>query len=130
IVDKKIEGRENHLRDLRKLVKTVRALDQDVDHKYAEWQNGPVKGRRDKLAGEFKKLDKKLQDSFAKFYYKQKVIEEMALVAENIHDKLQLSLRLIQESEAQRKTSQQQTVITSEERKIHTLEEFVRMPLE
>src|SRR5256714_12042640 len=53
IVDKKIEGRENHLRHLRKLVKTVRALDQDVDHKYAEWQNGPVKGRRDKLAGEF-----------------------------------------------------------------------------
>ena len=41
----------------------------------------------------FKKLDQKLQDTFPKFYYKQKVIEEMALVAENIHDKIQSSLR-------------------------------------
>src|SRR5256712_7260895 len=54
IVDKKIEGRENHLRDLRRLVKTVRLLDQHVDQKYAEWQNGPSKGRRDKLGSEFK----------------------------------------------------------------------------
>ena len=47
----------------------------------------------------------KLQDSFGKFFYKQKVIEEMALVAENIHDKIQLSLRTIQELEAQRKSA-------------------------
>src|SRR5438132_3255651 len=33
VVDKKIEGRENHLKDLRKLIKTVRALDQQVDEK-------------------------------------------------------------------------------------------------
>jgi len=130
IVDKKIEGRENHLRDLRRLVKTVRLLDQHVDQKYAEWQNGPSKGRRDKLGSEFKRIDKRLQETFGKFYYKQKVIEEMALVAENIHDKIQLSLRTIQDFEAQRKTPQLQTVIGSEERKIKALEEFVRMPFE
>src|SRR6267142_3010327 len=39
VIDKKIEGRENHLKALRKLVKTVRELDQQVDDKYAEWQN-------------------------------------------------------------------------------------------
>jgi len=37
IVDKKIEGREKHLRSLRQLVKHVRALDQQVDEKYAHW---------------------------------------------------------------------------------------------
>src|SRR5687768_1861195 len=35
ILDKKIEGRENHLKALRKLVKEVRELDQEVDEKYA-----------------------------------------------------------------------------------------------
>jgi len=127
IVDKKIENREQHLRDLRKLVKTVRALDQQVDDKYASWQGAPNKGKRDKVQGEFKKLDKKLQDSFPKFYFKQKVIEEMALVAENIHDKIQTSLRTIEEWEGQRKSAAQQQVVQGEHRKIKALEEFVRM---
>ncbi len=130
IVDKKIEGRENHLKDLRKLVKNVRNIDQMVDDKYAAWQGAANKAKRDKVQGEFKKFDKKLQDTFGKFYYKQKVIEEMALVAENIHDKVQLSLRTIQEWEHQRKSTQQQQVVQGEQRKIKALEEFVRMPFD
>ena len=127
IIDKKIEGRDNHLKALRKLVKDVRAVDQLVDDKYAELQNAPNKAKRDKNLTEFKKLDEKLQKTFAKFYYKQKVIEEMALVADNIHDKIQLSLRIIQDLEEQRKSAQQQTIVQSEQRKIKALEEFVRM---
>ena len=127
IIDKKIEGRENHLRALRKLVKDVRNVDQSVDDKYAELQNAPNKGKHDKLAIEFKKIDDKLQKTFAKFFYKQKVIEEMALVADNIHDKIQLSLRIIHDLEDHRKSAQQQTIIQSEQRKIKALEEFVRM---
>ncbi|HXG47816.1 MAG TPA: RNA polymerase sigma factor RpoD [Methylomirabilota bacterium] len=128
IVDKKIDSRDDHLRDLRKLVKTVRVMDQAVDEKYAAWHLAPSKAKRDKALAEFKKLDKKLQDTFPKFYYKQKVIEEMALVAENIHDKILASLRLIEEWEAQRKTPQQQQIIQSEQKKIKALEDFVRMP--
>ena len=127
IVDKKIEGRENHLKDLRRLVKSVRDLDQQVDEKYAAWQNAP-KAKRDKQQKDFQKLDHKLQGTFPKFYYKQKVIEEMALVAENIHDKIQMSLRAVEEFEKQRKSTQQQAIIDSEHRKINALEEFVRMP--
>ncbi|MBM3833342.1 MAG: RNA polymerase sigma factor RpoD [Verrucomicrobia bacterium] len=127
ILDKKIEGRENHLKALRKLVRDVRTLDQVVDDRYAKWQNAPNKGKWDKLFTDFRKSDDKLQRTFTKFYYKQKVIEEMALVADNIHDKIQLSLRTIQDFEAQRKSSQQQAVIHSEDRKIKALEEFVRM---
>ena len=130
IVDKKIENRENHLKDLRKLVKNVRVLDLQVDDKYAEWQSAPSKVRKDKLALEFKKLDKKLQDSFPKFFFKQKVIEEMALVAENIHDKTQSSLRAVHELETQRKSTAQQQIIQGEQRKIKALEEFVRMPFD
>ena len=127
IVDKKIEGRENHLKSLRKLVKDVRGIDQTVDEHYHEWQHAPTKVRKEKLSAAFKKADDKLQKSFGKFYYKQKVIEEMALVADNIHDKIHLSLRAIEEMERQRKSGHQQSIIQSEQRKIKALEEFVRM---
>jgi RNA polymerase primary sigma factor len=130
ILDKKIESRDNHLKVLRKLVKEVRAIDQQVDDGYAEWQNGTNKAKRDKHFTEFRKMDEKLQRMFPKYYYKQKVIEEMALVADNIHDKIQLSLRAIQDLENQRKTTQTQTIVQSEQRKIKALEEFVRMPYE
>ncbi len=130
ILDKKIESRDNHLRALRKLAKEVRLLDQQVDDRYAAWQNAVQKGKRDKSQKEFKKLDEKLQRTFTKFYYKQKVIEEMALVADNIHDKIQLSIRAIRDFEAQRKSTQQQAIILSEQKKIKALDEFVRMPYE
>jgi RNA polymerase primary sigma factor len=127
IVDKKIEGRENHLKDLRKLVKSVRDIDGQVDECYAGVITGHGKAKVDQALAKFKKIDKKLQDSFPKFYYKQKVIEEMALVAENIHDKIQSSLRTIHEWEATRKSPQQQSIISGEQKKIRALEEFVRM---
>ena len=62
------------MRELRKLVKQVRALDQQVDEKYARWQEAQAKSRKEKLQVEFKKMDKKLQDSFPKFFYKQRVL--------------------------------------------------------
>ena len=128
ILDKKIESRDNHLRALRKLVKDLRTIDQQVDDQYAEWQHCGQKGKKDKVFKDFKKIDERLQRTFPKFYYKQKVIEEMALVADNIHDKIQLSLQTIQDWENQRKSAQQQGIIESERKKIKALDEFVRMP--
>ena len=64
IVDKKIANREGHLRDLRKLIKKVRALDQKVDAKYFAWQKALQKGRKEKLQRELKKLGAKLQETF------------------------------------------------------------------
>ncbi len=128
ILDKKVDSRDSHLRALRKLVKEVRAVDQTVDDKYAVWQGEATKVKKEKLLAEFRKTDSKLQATFPKFYYKQKVIEEMALVADNIHDKIQMSLRAIQDLEPQKKLPQAQQIIQSEQRKIKALEEFVRMP--
>ncbi|MDB6108456.1 MAG: polymerase sigma factor RpoD, partial [Pedosphaera sp.] len=130
IVDKKVESRDRHLKALRLLVKKVRELDQSVDEKYAQWQDTSKAAAREKLFGEFRKLDKKLQDGFPKFYYKQKVIEEMVLVTQNIHDKIQASLRAIADMETHRKSEHQQSVIKSEKHKIKALEEFARMPHE
>jgi RNA polymerase primary sigma factor len=128
ILDKKVDNRDAHLRVLRKLIRNVRELDQRVDEKYATWQTSPSRTQRSRLFNAFRKLDQRLQKTFDRFCFKQRVIEEMALVAENIHDKIQLSLRLIDEVEDERKSTPQQTLIQSEDRKIKALEEFVRMP--
>src|SRR5882724_8443200 len=128
IVDKKVESRDRHLKVLRQLVKKVRELDQKVDEKYGRWQDTSKPPFKDRAFNEFKKLDKKLQETFPRFFYKQKVIEEMVLVTQNIHDKIQASLRAIGEMERQRKSEQQQSIIKSERQKIRALEEFARMP--
>ena len=77
-----------------------------MDAKYFIWQKAQQKGRKEKLQRELKKLSAKLQEIFAKFFYKQKVVEEMIVVAGNVHEKFQASLRHIQELEAQRTTAE------------------------
>jgi RNA polymerase primary sigma factor len=126
VLEKKINSRDTHMRTLRRLVLRVRELDRQVDAKYLEWRDAPE--HRDRLHAEFQRLDLKLQDSFPKFYFKQKVVEEMALVAENIHDKLQYGLRALAESERQRESGPQKHLVEAERQKIRALEEFVRQP--
>src|SRR5277367_181666 len=130
IVDKKVANREGHLRELRKLIKKLRAFDQKVDEKYFRWQKSQQKSRKEKMQRELKKMSAKLQEMFIKFYYKQKVVEEMIVVAGNIHEKFQASLRHVHELESQRTTAERRATIEAERAKIQTLEQFVRMPRE
>jgi RNA polymerase primary sigma factor len=128
VLEKKVGSRDRHLRDLRKLIPQVQQLDRLVDEKYAAWQKATSKTRRQRAAAGLAKADKKLQSTFAKFAYKQKVIEEMAMVAENIHDKMQSGLRQIREWDKQPKSPQRQADIQSERLKLRALDEFVRQP--
>ena len=128
ILDKKIDSREKHLKYLRKLVKSVRGQDQLVDEKYAAWQATEASRAKPKLEADFQKADKKLQNMFGRFFYKQKVIEEMTMVTENIFEKINLSLMGVEELGKSRASSQQKAFIEMEWQKIHALEAFVRMP--
>src|SRR5205823_3038297 len=130
VVDKKVATREGHLRELRNLIKKIRLLDSTVDEKYDSWQKAPANARRDKVLTEFRKLDKKLQDTFPKFFYKQRVLEDMIVVAGNVHEKFKASLRHIDSLESHRKSHDQQAALTGERTKIRALEQFVRLPRE
>ncbi|MGA4579533.1 RNA polymerase sigma factor RpoD [Limisphaera sp. VF-2] len=130
VVDKKVANREGHLRDLRKLVKTVQALDQQVDAQYALVQKAATPAERAAAQAAFEKLDKKLQSYFPKFYYKQKVLEEMVVVAGNIHEKFQQSVRAIEQLEKQPPSPERDAALQAERDKIAALELFVRMPRE
>jgi RNA polymerase primary sigma factor len=127
VVDKKVANREGHLKDLRLLIKKVRALDAQVDNTYMEWQKAPGT-RREKLHSTFVRLDKRLQLAFAKFFYKQRVLEDMIVVAGNVHEKFKTSLRHVTELEHHRKSHDQQAALQGERMKIRALEQFVRMP--
>jgi RNA polymerase primary sigma factor len=130
IVDKKLESRDQHLAHLRKLIKTTRELDQQVDEKYMQRQkalNQPKHAA--KYQAEFKKLDDKLQQLFPKYYYKQRVLEEIVLVAENIAERIQISRRAIEELKRHHsKSAHHEQAVQLEESKLHALETFVRSP--
>ncbi|MBP9901929.1 MAG: RNA polymerase sigma factor RpoD [Verrucomicrobia bacterium] len=128
VLDQKAECRETYLRSLHRVMRSVRKLDAQVDKQFAGWQNATSKPRRATAFRAFKQLDSQLQAKFRKFFYKHKVVEEMTLVAENIHDKIQLSCRTIAELERHDPAPQHQAIIESERRKIRALEEFVRLP--
>ena len=128
ILDKKVDNRNAHLRVLRRLVVQVRKMDRQVDEQYTAWRDARHKSKRNRMLAAFKRRNQRLQQAFPKFCCKHKVIEEMALVAENIHDKLQYSLRALAETEAQRESSAQQHLAEAERQKIRALEEFIRMP--
>src|SRR5438876_1195016 len=57
IIDKMVDGREKHLKQLRKLVKNVRELDRQVDLRYSEWQRAHSKAAKEKALLAFQKLD-------------------------------------------------------------------------
>jgi RNA polymerase primary sigma factor len=127
VLDKKTEGRDDHIKALRRLVKRVRECDQQVDQAYAAWRGQPSGSAGGKLLSRFRKLDRQLQKVFGRFYFKQKVIEEMAMVAENIHDKFLLSLRFLHDPGLEHKSPAYQGLLQAEKAKIQALEEFVRM---
>jgi RNA polymerase primary sigma factor len=129
VLDQKIDSRDVHLRALRKLVNHAREADAAVDHAFVLCGKAHSKAEREKLETEFQKKDEKLQKQFDKFFFKYRVIEEMALVAENVQEKMLLSLRVIQVHKSHPKHDSAE-IISSEEQKVKALEAFVRMPHE
>jgi len=128
VLDKKVDNRDAHLKTMQRLVARVRELDAEVDRHFNLWRDAHQNAKRNREHNEFLKLDKKLQAMFPKFFFKQKAAEEMALVAENIHDKLQYSMRALAESQSHRESPAQKHLIEAEQQTLRALEEFVRMP--
>jgi RNA polymerase primary sigma factor len=130
VTDKHVASRDKHLQTLRWLVSRARELDAEVDRHYNLWRAPQRHAQRHREHAGFLQADKQLQAQFPKFCFQQKVVEEMARVAENIHDKLQYSLRALAEAQTQRESSAQKHLVEAEEQKLRALEEFVRMPAE
>jgi len=128
MMDKKFASRDGHSKILCRLIKRVCKLDQQVDEKYARWQEPSTSAAKAEHFDEFKQLDRKLHKTFPKFFYKQKVIDEIAVVARSIRDRIHASLRVIADSKRQPGSEPQRALIHSEQQKIKALEQLTRMP--
>jgi RNA polymerase primary sigma factor len=128
IMETKVENRETHLKALHRLVAHVRQLDQEVDAAFAAWRHC-AKGHDHHARERYHQLERKLHALFPRFYYKQKTVEEMALVADNVYDRLNASLEAIRQASAPQSPAHK-AICDAEHRKIKALEEFVRMPHE
>jgi RNA polymerase sigma factor (sigma-70 family) len=112
IQEKKVNSRDAHLRAVRRLANRVRELDRQVDAHFVQWRD--ARSHRDQARAGFKKIDQTLQATFPEFYFKQNVIEEIALVAGNIHDKLQYSLRALADARRQSESGPQKHLVEAE----------------
>jgi RNA polymerase primary sigma factor len=128
IVDKKVESRASHLTALRRLIKRARELDNGLDKTYDQTRVTNGKGPAPRLLTKYNKLDKALRATFAKFYYKPKVAEEIMIVSDNVADQIRTTARAIDELQRHRKSAATNTQLNAEKHKLTALEKFVRMP--
>jgi RNA polymerase primary sigma factor len=128
IVDKKVESRSSHLTVLRRLIKRARELDLALDKTYDQIRAANGRGPTSRTVTKYQKLDKSLQGTFAKFYYKPKVSEEIMIVSDNVADQIRTTARTIEELQKHRKSAALTTQLSAEKNKLTALEKFVRMP--
>jgi RNA polymerase primary sigma factor len=127
VVDKKLETREKHLVFLRRLVRRVKAFDEQLDAKFADLQeaaSGPHKKRLQRVIGE---LQRKLVRQLEKFSFRQRVLEEMALMTENIFEQFLTLPTGLTKQNGHRNGNGQHPATTGSREKIRALERMVRM---
>ena len=119
--------RNAYLKELRQLIKKIRALDAEADLNYLARQNFPGQDCPPAITAQARKLDRKLRETFSKFCFKKKIVDEMIVVAGNVREKLKTNCRRIRELEAARESSAQREALRDEQACLRQLELFVRL---
>ncbi len=131
VQDQKAESRDSYARSLRRLIKTVMAQDEKVGKCYENLANcasDEDPKRHEKLKQEFLEGHVKLKKMLPKFYFKQKVIEEMFQLTANIHEEFLSTRRILNELEAQNDNSASaEGLIRQRYKRLEELEKLVRM---
>ena len=128
VADQFLEHRPRYLKRLARLIKEVAVLDQQADHKFAAWRRTKGKAARARLWNQFKQAHGRLQASFARFHYKQKVLDEMMLVTQNLREKIEACSRRVRELSTPGNPPEREAMLLAEEERLCTLQDFVRMP--
>ena len=130
VVDKKVANRETHLKDLRRLVRKVELIDAEADRHYLEARKASGSAQHKKIPASLQKANSRIRNLFPKFAYKQKAIEDIIVMAGNVHVKFQAVLIHVRELEGQRASAKQQARFREERHQLAALEQFVRLSQE
>ena len=126
VQDAKVAVRETHTKTLRSLLKRCREVDAALDANYLSLANA-TGNKKKKLEAEQQLLSRRAQTLFPRFCFKQKIIEEMSLVAENIAEKVLSSLHEMERVQGQ-KGEEHEAILRVEKSKLKSLEILLRMP--
>jgi RNA polymerase primary sigma factor len=126
VEDKKVANRDAHLKALRRLVRQVELIDAEADRHYAQVRKASGAVEK-KLSARLQKANTALRRLFSKFAYKQKVIEDIIVMAGHVHVKFQGVLLQVRELEARRKSAHQQSGLREQHGQLTALEQFVRL---
>jgi RNA polymerase primary sigma factor len=127
IHDAKVPLRDAHTLTLRRLLKRCRALDASLDAQYTAIQHA-TGAKRKKAIAQLELISRKVQILFPRFCFKQKIIEEMCLVAENIAEKVQTSIQLIEQTHKTPQSDVRTSILLAENSKLSSLETLLRLP--
>ena len=134
VMDKKMESRETHLHMLSKLVRKVQTIDQRLDELFLKLQSANRRDRK-RIERSMNDLQRTLVKQLKCFSFRQRVIEDMAQVAQNIFEELssidgpEKQLHLNGAANGQRNGNGASGPAEVREKE-KTIERFVRMPLE
>lgn len=128
IVEAKANDREKHLRALVRLIQRTRELDQHADEVFLALTECRERdrARHAELISELHKIQAKFHQIFPKYFFKHKVVEEMALVADNIRDRINHCQQTIYRLGAEVESPSQHATIHAEYQKLKSLELFIR----
>jgi RNA polymerase primary sigma factor len=128
VAEKQVRSRERYLKQLPALVQKALHLDQEADDQFGRWQMIAGDRRRAPILARLKGLDDQLQNLFPRFHFRQRIIDEMSLVTENLRHKIEITVRAVRHGEAQSPCAAQRASLRSEHDKLQALERFVRLP--
>ena len=130
IMESESGNREQHLKTLRRLSNRILTLDKEADQLFISICECQSENQRTALQADYSKLSRKIASLYPKFCFKQKVIEEIAVVADNIRDKIQASKHLIHSLSHEADSPLVSAITQAENQKLKALEAFIRQPSE
>jgi RNA polymerase primary sigma factor len=123
VADKTPEARERHLRRFPALVQQTLELDREADEEFVAWQGAKAGADQASLLAQVKQAGERLQAQYARYGFSQKVIEEMAPIAENLRLEIQAASRPAQGQPADAARRAEPDHV-----RLRKLERFARLP--
>jgi RNA polymerase primary sigma factor len=128
VVDQKLEQRARHLSLLRQLLRQARELDAAADHQWKLARQATTPAARTRALHRCQALQERLRALYPRFAFKQKVHEEMLLVARNIAEEIQRCQQRLREAETRPAAEGEAQNLQADRDRISALEDLVRMP--
>jgi RNA polymerase primary sigma factor len=127
VVDKKLERREKHLVLMARLVRKVRDLDQQLDETFAALQTASSAAQKKRLRDTLARLQRTMERKLRAFSFRQRVLEEMALMAENIFEQFLTLPTGLSKRNGHHNGNGQHVPSAASREKVRALERLVRM---